>query len=188
MRYLSVKEAQRLINAADREFRPLVMAALATGCRYSELTRLECHDFNPDAGSIAIRKSKTGRARHVILTDEGVQFFRQHCAGRAGHELMFVHADGTGWRASEQGRPMEAACARAKLKHVTLHTLRHSWASLAAMRGVPMTVIAANLGHIGTRTTEKHYAHLSDSHVRDAIRAGAPRFGFKPDEKIVPFN
>src|SRR5262249_38634979 len=60
--------------------------------------------------------------------------------------------------------------------------------SLAAMNGVPMTVIAANLGHIGTRTTEKHYAHLSDSHVRDAIRAGAPRFGIRGSEKILPLR
>jgi integrase len=187
VRYLSVVEAKRLINAADTEFRPLVVGALQTGARYSELTRLEVSDFNPDAGSIAIRKSKTGRARHVILTDEGVQFFRQHCAGRAGHELMFMHADGSRWRASEQGRPMAAACARAKLKHVTLHTLRHTWASLAAMAGVPMPVIAANVGHSGTRTTEKHYAHLSPSHMRDAIRAGAPKFGLKPG-KLVPLR
>ena len=44
------------------------------------------------------------------------------------------------------------------------------------MNGVPMAIITANLGHAGTRTTEKHYAHLSLSHVRDAIRAGAPKY------------
>jgi hypothetical protein len=58
--YLSVAEAQRLINACDDEFRPLVRAALETGCRYGELTRVEIADFNPDAGTVAIRKSKTG--------------------------------------------------------------------------------------------------------------------------------
>ena len=57
VRYLT-REAQRLINAADMEFRPLVRAALETGCRYSELARLEMQDFNPDAATIAIRKSK----------------------------------------------------------------------------------------------------------------------------------
>ena len=67
---------------ATPEFRPLVRAALETGCRYGELIRLEVHDFNPDAGTVAIHKSKSGKARHVILTPEGAEFFRQHCAGR----------------------------------------------------------------------------------------------------------
>jgi integrase len=39
------------------------------------------------------------------------------------------------------------------------------------MRGVPMGVIAEQLGHAGTRMTEKHYAHLAPSYVADAIRA-----------------
>ena len=56
-------------------------AALETGCRYSELARMEVHDFNPDANTIAIGKSKNGEPRHVILTPEGADFFHQHCAG-----------------------------------------------------------------------------------------------------------
>jgi hypothetical protein len=31
---------------------------------------------------------------------------------------------------------------------------------------------------------EKHYGHLAPSYIADAIRAGAPRFGFKPDPKL----
>src|SRR5262249_15342312 len=91
VRYLTVAEAKRLINASDVEFRPLLQAALQTGCRYGELIRLQVHDFNADAGTVAIRKSKTGKMRHVVLTDEGAAFFRGHCAGRAGNELMFQH-------------------------------------------------------------------------------------------------
>ena len=40
--------------AADVEFRPLVIAALQTGCRYQELARLKVADFNPDVGTLAI--------------------------------------------------------------------------------------------------------------------------------------
>jgi hypothetical protein len=32
---------------------------------------------------------------------------------------------------------------------------------------------------------ERHYGHLAPSYIADAIRAGAPRFGFKPDHKIA---
>ena len=82
VRYLSIAEAERLINACNAEFRALVRAALETGARYSELARLEVVDFNPDSGTIAVRKSKSGKPRHIILTEEGAAFFKAHCAGR----------------------------------------------------------------------------------------------------------
>jgi integrase len=186
VRFLSVAEAQRLINACDPDFRPLVTAALLTGARYSELGRLQVADFAPDTGTLAIQRSKTGRPRNIILSDEAAAFFRAHCAGRDG--VMFLRANGTGWPADQQQRPMRAACARAKLHGVGFHTLRHTWASLAAMNGVPMTVIASVLGHSGTRVTEAHYAHLSPSHIRDAIRAGAPKYGIKPSKRVVPIR
>jgi integrase len=48
------------------------------------------------------------------------------------------------------------------------------------MAGAPLQVVAANLGHADTRMVERHYGHLAPSFVADAIRAGAPKFGFKP--------
>ena len=189
VRYLTIAEAGRLINAAAAEFRPLLRAALETGARYGELTRLEVQDFNVDAGTIAIRKSKTGKARHIVLTDEGAAFFREHCAGRAGHELMFVHGDGSAWLKSAQARRMDEANERAKLKPpITFHGLRHTWASLSVMAGVPLMVVAKNLGHTDTRMVEKHYGHLAPSYIAEAIRAGAPKFGIKPDKRVVPIR
>jgi len=189
VRYLTVAEAQRLINASDPEFRPLVRAALETGCRYSELTRLEVHDFNPDTSTVAIRKSKSGKPRHVILTPEGAEFFQQQYAGRRGSEMMFRHDDGSRWNKSEQSRPMQEACEHAKITPgVSFHILRHTWASLAVMAGVPLLVVAKNLGHTDTRMVEKHYGHLAPSYIADAIRAGAPRFGRVTPSKVVPLH
>jgi hypothetical protein len=53
------------------------------------------------------------------------------------------------------------------------------------MAGGPLMVVARNLGHADTRMVEKHYGHLAPSYVADAIRAAAPRFGIKPDHKVV---
>jgi hypothetical protein len=47
---------------------------------------------------------------------------------------------------------------------------------LKRVNGVPLLVIAKNLGHSDTRMVEKHYGHLAPSYIADAIRAGAPRF------------
>jgi integrase len=189
VRHLSVADAQRLINASDSDFRPLVRAALETGARYGELVRCEVADFNADADTLTIRKSKTGKARHIVLTEDGTAFLRQHCAGRSGDELIFVHADGSAWAKSDQARPMREAVARAKITPpISFHGLRHTWASLAVMNDVPLLVVAKNLGHADTRMVEKHYGHLSPDFVADAIRAGAPRFGGQSAERVVPFG
>ena len=178
VRYLTVEQARRFLNASDSEFRPLAQAALQTGCRYSELARLEVADFNPDSGTLAIRRSKSGKARHVVLSDEGVLFFRQLTVGRADSEIMLRKANGEAWRASHQLRPMAQACINARIDPpISFHGLRHTWASHAVMNGVPLLVVAKNLGHADTRMVEKHYGHLAPSYIADAIRAGAPRFG-----------
>ena len=83
-RYLNLGEAKRLLNACDPDFRNLLRAALETGARYGELTRLKVEDYNPDVGTVAIRESKTSTPRHVVLTADGDAFFRQVCAGRTG--------------------------------------------------------------------------------------------------------
>jgi integrase len=185
VRYLTVAEAQRLINACQGEFRRLVQGALATGCRYGELARLEVHDFNPDAGTLTVRRSKSGKPRHVMLTDEGAALFTAWCAGRAGGELIFRTDSGQPWTRSLQAEPMREAVAHAKIKPpISFHGLRHTWASLAVMNGTPLMIVARNLGHRDTRMAELHYAHLAPGHLRDAIRAGAPVFGLKPDAKV----
>ena len=186
IRYLTIEDAKRLINASDPEFRPLVEAALQTGARYGELARLVVSDFNPDSGTIAIRQSKSGKPRHVVITDEGVEFFMQLTTGRSGDAPLIRKANGSTWRMSHQGRPMADACANAKIKPpINFHGLRHTYASLAIMNGAPLLVVAKNLGHADTRMVEKHYGHLAPSYIADAIRAGAPRFGFKTAKNVI---
>jgi integrase len=186
VRYLSVDEAKRLLNACEPDFRRLVQAALETGARYGELAALQVVDWNKDAGTVAIRRSKGGKPRHVVLTEEGIAFFKEVCAGRAGRETMLLKANGGTWRKSHQKQPMLDACKHAKISPaISIHGLRHTWASLAVMNGVPLLVVARNLGHTDTRMVEKHYGHLAPSYIADAIRAGAPRFGFKVDPKVA---
>jgi integrase len=172
--YLTMTQCRRLINAADPQFRLLVRAALETGCRYGELCRLRVEDFNADSGTVYIRQSKSGDARHVNLTSDGQAFFADLIAGRRGSEPMFRRQ----WNPSEQLRPMRAACERAKIDPpVGFHQLRHTWASLSVMNGVPLLVVAKSLGHADTRMVERHYGHLASSYIADTIRAKAPRFG-----------
>lgn len=180
IRYLTIAEAQRLINAAAEDFRRLVRAALATGARYGELAALKVGDFNPDSGTLHIRTSKSGRGRHVVLAEEGVAMFKERAAGRASGDLLLPKKDGGAWLASHQARPMRDACQRAGIEpEINFHALRHTYASHAIMNGAPLLVVAKNLGHSDTRMVERHYGHLAESYVADAIRAAAPRFGYE---------
>jgi integrase len=78
-------------------------------------------------------------------------------------------------------RPMAAAVARAKIApRISFHGLRHTYASLSVMAGMPLMVLGRNLGHSDTRMCEKHYGHLSESYVAAEVRRGAPQFGVEP--------
>ncbi len=188
IRHLTESEAVRLVNACPPDFRQLVKAALSTGCRYGELTTMMVADFDPDASSVLVRASKSGKARHVILTDEGCVFFEQATLGCPGDARMFLRGDGKRWGKSHQKRPMAQACKAAKIKPaISFHILRHCVGTWLAMRGVPMGVIARQLGHADQRMAEKHYAHLAPSYVADIIRANLPQLGIveKSDVKTL---
>jgi integrase len=144
-RYLTIAESVRHLNGCNPDFRLLCRAALETGARYGELVRLKVSDFNPDAGMLLIRTSKTGKPRDAVHTEQGIEFFQSVCAGRAGDEIMLRRFDGNPWGASHQHRQMKQACARAKINpRIGFHGLRHTWASLTVMSGVPLFVVAKN--------------------------------------------
>jgi integrase len=186
IRYLSGAECVRLVNTCPPDLRLMVQAALFTGCRYSELAKLTAADFNPDAGTVAIRTSKSGKPRHVVLTDEAKKFFKQAVTGKKGSDHIFTHDDGTLWGKSHQSRPILEACKRIKIAPpITFHVLRHTHGSLLAMKGVPMPVIAKQLGHADTRMTEKHYAHISPNYVADTIRQYFPKLGIVKKSKVI---
>jgi integrase len=188
VRYLTADEAQRLVNACNADFRRLVQAALLTGCRYSELARLKAEGFNCDSGTVAIRLGK-GRVRHVTLADEGFECFLAWTRGQPPNRHVFLRDDGGVWGPSHQQRPLEQATRLAGISPpVTFHVLRHTHASQLAMRGVPMAVIAKQLGHADTRMTEKHYAHLAPNYVADTIRANFPNLGIGETLKVVPLR
>jgi len=201
VRHLTDAEATRLVNACPDDFRAMVTAALLTGMRYGELTALRAGAFNPDAGTVTVAASKSGKPRHVVLTDEGRDFFAQRAAGKDSRAHVFTrhlvqqatkdsHAvtERAAWGKSHQHRAMQDACTAANIAPaVSFHILRHTYASRLAMLGAPLPVIAAQLGHEGTRMTERHYAHLAPSYVADTVRNLFGRMGIVPASNVQPF-
>ena len=192
VRYLTDAECVRLANACPPDFRALVTGALLTGCRYGELSAMRGCDLDHQAGVVTIPRSKSGKARHVVLTDEGREFFTRIALGKDGDACLFgrdtiakqatrttpaVRARAA-WGKSDQFRAMADACKAARIAPaVSFHVLRHTYASRLARLAVPMPVIASQLGHAGTRMTERHYAHLAPSYVADTVRAAFSSLG-----------
>jgi integrase len=185
-RYLSHGEATRLLNAATPAFRPLVHAAILTGCRWGELREMRCQQFDRESATVAVLHTKAGRDRRVPLTSEGVAFFEQVTAGRDAASLVFPRKNGEAWAPQDQKRPMARACKGAGIAPaVGFHALRHTYGSLLAQEGVSLKVIAAAMGHSDTRMTERHYAHLSHDYVAEQIRDNLPTFAPVPGSNVA---
>ena len=186
--FLSVEEQRRLVNVCPPGFRELVQAALFSGCRYGELCRLTVRDFDPKAETLFIDKSKSGKPRHITLTEEAVKWFKVLVAGKPAGAKLFTRPNAKGkkrkgmddpfaWGPHDQKKAMVTACTNAKIDAIGFHELRHTYASGLVNAGVPLAFVAAQLGHIDTSMVEKHYGHLCPTAKAEAIRKLAPKLG-----------
>jgi len=188
IRFLTDDEAKRLINASPHDLRELVHAALLTGSRRGELAALRVADVNLKTAKIYIAESKSGRPRHIPLNLEGLEHFRKNIVGKIGDELVFTRKDGTKWGKNTHVRALKMACNIAKVKPmVSFHELRHTYASMLINNGVELPVISKLLGHIDTRITFKHYAHLTDKTLTTAVTK-LPNFKTTNSQTLASVN
>jgi Phage integrase family len=118
-----------------------VSAALLMGARFGELAQRRVADFDPVNGSIFIRQSKSGRARYVPVTDDGLAFFMEQAFGKRGHELLLHRTESAGWgRMVTRGSSRSPQRGRADAPQ--LARLRHAYASTLAVKGAPLIVVA----------------------------------------------
>lgn len=171
-----------LVAAASDDFRPMLQAALFTGCRYGELTALECRDFDPHTNCIHLRKTKTDKPRTTPLSKAGSIFFGNQVENKKPTDKIFTHADGSAWARSHQTRPMREACEEAEINPpVGFHILRHTYATLLLQPkkngtpGVPIRFVAEALGN-SVRICEKHYAHVIKQDLEKLIEDNLPAF------------
>jgi len=171
--YLEIETCRRVVAACDEDFGIFVKSWLhANGARPSEVARLKVGDVNIGAGTLHIRHSKAFRNRHIALTADGLKFFRDLVDQRAPGEILV----GRTWDRAQWRQGWIRACERADVPYLVPYSLRHTWASHAAMGNMPLPVIAKNLGHVDTTMVERHYGHLAPSYVADSTRKHAPRF------------
>jgi integrase/recombinase XerD len=169
---LSADEVEQLLTAA-KSLRVRVMLSLSYGCglRAGEVIRLRAGDIDSAQNIIRIVQSKGRKDRHVMLPPCVLALSRQWWLERpTDQDARTAPRDRWLFPGRVPGRPIttrqlnrlfhEAARAAGIRKRVTLHTLRHSFATHLLERGTDIRLIQALLGHHRLETTA-HYTHVA---------------------------
>lgn len=164
-RVLSEVEERRLLAAAAPHLRPLLVVALHTGLRRSELTNLGWSDVDFETGYVFVRRqTKSYKNRSVPLNDVARATFRAIPGPRVGNVFRFK-----GDSFEDVKKSLRSAVARADIAHCTLHTCRHTFATRLVLAGVPLPTVQRLLGHASVVTTMR-YAHPAPVDLVDAVQ------------------
>jgi integrase len=180
---LTWEQAKRLVDLATPEFRRLILAALYTGCRLSELFMMRVGDIEPTRMAIYIRPVKCYRGRTIALPEEGYHFFRALAEGRNNDSPLIRRNQDWPWTTSYVADHFKRMSQTIGLpKTFVFHCLRHTYASLLLRANTPVIVVARQLGHLNIETTLRMYAHVTDDFMDHEFRARyKPGFLTSPD-------
>lgn len=168
--FLDRRECRRLLSYCTPALRDLVLAALYTGCRVGELGKLVVEDVGKQGFGIRVGAFKRSPARFVFVPDEGMAFFLAHCEGKASHEPVLLSDMSKIWR-KQHCQLFRRAVAKAGLpRTLVFHGLRHTYASDLIRGGVPLEVVAKQLGHANTVTVSNTYGHLAEQFREEQVR------------------
>jgi integrase len=178
-RYLSEVELHRLkialdekmfrkgtkdINQTNLRMRLIVLIAVSTGMRSTEIHRLRWSDVMYSEGLLAVRaKLKNGKVRYVPLPSELAEEIRRYPAV-IGQDRMFPPKGGPTSRRQRLEGSFEDLLERAKIHDFWFHDLRHTFASWYMMNGGDLYELAKLLGHANIKMTER-YAKLGRAHI-----------------------
>jgi integrase/recombinase XerD len=204
--FLTEEEIDALLGAPDRSTwtgrrdHALIMLAVQTGLRVSEITALNCGDLHLGAGAHVNCQNGKGRKQRITpLTTETVTTLRNWLDERGGEQSEPLFPTSTGRRPSRDALERRLAkhaahaaerCLSLHTKKITPHVLRHTAAMRLLHAGVDTTVIALWLGHEQIETTHI-YLHADLAIKEQALARTTPLNGkpgrYQPPDAILAF-
>lgn len=166
VRYLKPDEEERLFKVLPEYLKGIVIVALNTGLRKSNILELRWEQINFDFNFIEILENKGNKHLLIPLNEKLIQFFdNKPEAERKGY--IFINPD-TGLPYKDIKKAWSTALEKAKIENFRFHDLRHTVGTRLAEQLVPVNVIKELLGHSDVHTTMR-YVHSTQGAKLQAL-------------------
>ena len=167
MSEIQLKMKIRKVSLTRRPHRTLSMLMYSCGLRLGETLSLPPLDIKNDEGLIYNRGGKGKKDRRVPLSQRILEQLRRYYRSYTPNEYLFEGQKGGQYSNTSAAKVLQRAVKKAGIKkRVTLHTLRHSYATHLTNRGVNIQYLQEILGHNNPKTTML-YTHLSGKDIRN---------------------
>jgi len=163
---LSLDEVQAIFhNTPNLKHRALLMLIYGSGLRIGEALNLTIHDIRSSESLIYIRGGKGKKDRRVPLSMKLLEVLRPYYKAYKPRLFLFEGANGGRYSNKSAGQVLKRSALKAGIaSSVTLHTLRHSYATHLTNKGVNIQYLQEILGHNSPKTTML-YTHLSGKDI-----------------------
>ncbi len=173
VRFLNDKERQELLLwckfSDNKMLYSIVVTAISTGLRRSEILYLTWDDIDFKRGIAIIHETKNSERRAVPIKGHCLEVLKElYKTRRIDTKLLFPEPYKTNPRPVNIRHYWLIALEKAKIKDFRFHDLRHCTASYLAMGGATLSEIAEVLGH-KTLSMVKRYAHLTEAHTSTVV-------------------
>jgi integrase/recombinase XerD len=164
---LSISEVKTILDQVKNiKHKSLLMIIYSSGLRISESLNLKVSDIDSKRMVIHIRGAKGKKDRMVILSSVALESLRIYYKRYKPKHWLFEGISGQKYSSSSSQAILKRAVRQAGIKkHVTLHTLRHSFATHLLENGTDLRYIQTLLGHNSLKTTEI-YTHISQAYLQ----------------------
>jgi integrase/recombinase XerD len=165
---LSEEEVMRIINRVNNlKHKCILLTIYSAGLRISELINLKIRELDVDRSFIIIKGAKGKKDRRSILSEKLKKYLTEYIAEYRPKQWLFEGQDGQEYSARSIQQIFSKACELAGIrKKVSVHTLRHSFATHLLERGTDLRYIQELLGHSSSKTTEI-YTHITRKGVEN---------------------
>ncbi|NMH26746.1 site-specific tyrosine recombinase/integron integrase [Flavobacterium silvaticum] len=160
---LSVEEVRRLLKCATNlKHKVLLSLIYSGGFRISEVLNLKMSDLDGDRMLIHIRNAKGKKDRYTLLSHKALAMLNEYLAIYQPKQFLFEGQNGQRYSERAAQNVLKTSAERADIrKKITLHTLRHSFATHLLEQGTDIRYIQNLLGHSNPKTT-MIYTHVTD--------------------------
>jgi integrase len=168
-------QEHEVLNAIHGPLRDYLEFMHETGCRPSEVARLEASHLSEDAAILSGKTTRaTGRLREIYWTDRAKEIV-DRLAGENPAGPNFRNSRGAPWTRNALAWAMSRVRKRLGLGgECTAESFRHGWITDAKLKQ-PNSVVAQLAGHSSTATVDKHYGHLNERRAELSRAAASVR-------------